>query len=118
MNYVTDNLWKEAKKVARNNGLANNWLEIVEYYHQKGGYQAVVHVIIDEKQRQIVHILDNEQILLMDKDQKPWIHDYNTVMESKKLFFYVKTAKPTEVEIVIPENKTYKNHNIIKVKVV
>ena len=90
----------------------------MEYYHSKGAYQATIHAIISERQRQILHILDNNQVLLIDSNQVPYVEDYQTVMESKKLFFYVTGEPQTTIKVSLPDELTYKNKKIVKVKVV
>lgn len=118
MAYVTDELWVEAKQVAKANGMANNWVEIVEYYHSLGGHRAMVHSIIADKQREILHVLDDESVLLIDSRSNLHIADYNDVLESKKLFFCKKVDNYETLELTIPQSLTYQGNNIIKVKVV
>lgn len=118
MAYMNDSLWIESKRVAKDNGMSDNWLEIVEYYHSLGGHRAMVHSIIDEKQREILHILDTEDILLIDSDGNLHVEDYDTVLASKKLFFYKTSDTYTENKIVIPEGYTYLGKKTVNVKVV
>lgn len=118
MAYMNDSLWIESKRVAKDNGMADNWLEIVEYYHSLGGHRAMVHSIIDEKQREILHILDTEEILLIDSDGNLHVEDYETVLSSKKLFFYKTNDTHNDVSMVLPEGKTYLNKKTVNVKVV
>lgn len=118
MSYMEDKLWVESKKVAKDSGQSDNWLEIVEHYHSLGGFRVMVHSIMDEKQREILHILDDSSILLIDSRDILHIADYDEVMSSKKLFFYKTTEKYTNKTLRLPEDATYSGKTTVTVKVV
>lgn len=118
MAYIDDTLWLDAKQIAKQNGLANNWVEIVEYYHSTGGHRAIVHSIIDDVQREILNILDDETVLLINSEGSLCVMPYDDVVSSKKLFFYKASEEYNEVSLSIPDGMTYAGKNTVSIKVV
>lgn len=115
--YIKDALWDEAKQVMRHQGMSNSWVDIVTYYHAKGGCHTVVHGIIAEKQWQLLYKLDSSNVLLRDAQGNDIVETYENVTQCRKLFFYVKNDAQ-EKELILPPGETYNGNQIIKTRAV
>jgi len=82
--FSSDKKWMEAKKVVGD----MNWVEIVSYYRSINGTNVFVYVIGEGNKRLIVDVIDDDNILLINKDGDPEIDTYENVMNSRKEFKY------------------------------
>lgn len=105
MSYIKDVEWNKAKSVAKRSGLGSNWVEIVDYYHSIGGTGAMVQTIIDGRSYQIICVTDQNSVLCVNADREPVLFTYETVITSKKLFYY-NSGETKEVTIEIPGRHT------------
>lgn len=81
-----DEKWIEAKRAV---GINNSWLEIINFYRSIGGENVFVYSAGNGDKRLIVDIIDEEDnILLLDKDNHPVSDTYENVNKSKKVFHY------------------------------
>lgn len=79
-----DAKWVEAKRVVGN----LNWLEVVSYYRSIGGKNVFVYSVIEGDKRLIVDVLDDDSVVLINREGEVSINDYDTVMNSRKVFKY------------------------------
>jgi hypothetical protein len=82
--FSQDKKWMEAKKVAGH----LNWLEVISYYRSISGEKVFVYAVVDEKKQQIIDVIDDDTVLLLNKQGDPALYDYNRVLKSKKIFKY------------------------------
>jgi hypothetical protein len=82
--YSQDEKWVEAKRAV--GGL--NWLEVISYYRSVDGENVFVYSVIEGDKRLIVDILDDENVLLLNKYGEPIVDSYENVLNSRKVFKY------------------------------
>ncbi|AMQ66589.1 portal protein [Bacillus phage Shbh1] len=87
--FSKDSKWVEAKKVIG----SSNWIEVVSYYRYIGGENVFVYVIGDGNKKLIVDIMDDQNVLLIDKEGNPSIDTYDNVQNSRKMFRYSENTK-------------------------
>lgn len=110
MTYSKDKKWDEAKDFIKGQGMKDNWVEIVDYYRQIGGRHVAVFIAIDKNKYMILEATKDNRVILVDKDNNIKLEDYDTVMESRKMFYYIE--EPFEIKIKLPEHVrdiTYNN---------
>lgn len=113
VSYSEDKQWLNAKRVARENNLQNKWIDIIDYYNDVGGKHVQILCVIGEHKFRILNVLDDEKVLLLDKDKNPTTKTYQEVEESQKIFFY--TEKSTVKTVELPYNKTYMGKNEVRI---
>lgn len=115
LNYSKDNVWNEAKKVAKMNGLSNQWIDIIDYYNSEGGEHVQIFVVIDSEKHRILYLLDSGQVALTNKTDEVVIKDYEEINESKKIFFFKEEA--TNKVLKLPKEEYYMEEDKILIKV-
>lgn len=103
MTYNEDPAWENAKEVARIGGFKNKWIEIIDYYNMNDGKHVNIFCALDQKKYRILYLLDNDEVLLLDRDGKLTFSEYSIVDESRKIFFF--EAEPEETSKELPEGK-------------
>jgi hypothetical protein len=98
--FSQDTKWAEAKRAVGN----LNWLEVISYYRSIGGKNVFVYSVIEGDKRLIVDILDNERVVLVNKNGEPVIDSYTAVESSRKVFKY---SEKTEQVPYMVGNKEY-----------
>lgn len=81
--FSQDKKWVEAKKAVGR----SNWLEVVSYYRSIDGKNVFVYSVIEGKKRLIVDVLNDDTVLLIDRDRLT-TDSYESVLNSKKVFKY------------------------------
>ncbi|WRW34707.1 portal protein [Staphylococcus phage CF5] len=109
MIFSKDSKWDEAKDFIKGQGMQDNWIEVIDYYRQIGGKHVAVFIAIDKKKYMILEATKNNKVILVDRDNNIVLEDYDTVMESKKMFYYIE--EPFEVKIKIPQHITDITYN-------
>lgn len=110
MTYAKDKKWEEAKSFIKQQGMKDNWIEIVDYYRQLGGSHVAVFVAIDKEKYMILEATTDNRVILLDKDNNVKLEDYQVVMESKKMFYYIE--QPFKYKITLSDtisDITYNN---------
>ena len=102
MIYSKDSKWDEAKEFIKQQGMQDNWIEIVDYYRQIGGRHVAVFIAIDKQKYMILEATKDNRVILLDKDNNILLEDYDLVIESKKMFYYIE--EPFEYKINLPKN--------------
>jgi hypothetical protein len=108
--FSKDKKWDEAKDFIKGQGMQDNWIEIVDYYRQIGGKHVAVFIALNKVKYMILEATKDNKVILVDKDNNILLEDYDIVMESKKMFYYIE--EPFEVKINIPQHirdVTYNN---------
>jgi len=108
--YSKDKKWDEAKEFIKNQGMKDNWIEIVDYYRQIGGKHVAVFIALDKTKYMVLEATKDNRVILVDKDNNIRLEDYTVVTESKKMFYYIE--EPFEIQIKLPEHVrdiTYNN---------
>lgn len=114
MIYSKDNKWKEAKEFIKQQGMQDNWIEVVDYYRQIGGKHVAVFIAINKQKYMILEATIDGRVMLVDKDNNIVLEDYDLVTESRKMFYYIE--EPIEIEHKLPEDikkLRYSNNNIL-----
>ncbi|BBM81264.1 putative portal protein [Staphylococcus phage KSAP7] len=112
--FSKDDKWDEAKDFIKGQGLADNWIEVVDYYRQIDGKHVAMFIAIDKVKYMVLEATKDNKVILVDKDNNIVLEDYDIVMESKKMFYYIE--EPFEVKINIPkhiQDITYNNTVIL-----
>lgn len=110
MKYSKDKKWDEAKEFIKNQGMKDNWIEIVDYYRQIGGKHVAVFIALDKTKYMVLEATKDNRVILVDKDNNIRLEDYTVVTESRKMFYYIE--EPFEIQIKLPEHVrdiTYNN---------
>ena len=110
MKYSKDKKLDEAKEFIKNQGMKDNWIEIVDYYRQIGGKHVAVFIALDKTKYMVLEATKDNRVILVDKDNNIRLEDYTVVTESKKMFYYIE--EPFEIQIKLPEHVrdiTYNN---------
>ena len=110
MIYGQDKKWVKAKKFIEEQGMKNNWIEVVDYYRQIGGKHVTVFIAIDKVKYMILEATTDDKVILVDKDNHIKLEDYDIVYNSRKMFYYIE--EPFEVKINVSEdikNRTFNN---------
>lgn len=116
VSFIDDKKWNESKKLARLNGLADNWVEIIDYYNSIRGNHVLAYSILDKQKYRILRVLDSGEVLLMDGTGRLVVEDYDIVLESRKQFFYSDTdLKPKEFHL--PEIHRIEKENLVTIQV-
>lgn len=97
--FSQDKKWVEAKRAVGN----LNWLEVISYYRSIDGKNVFVYSVIEGDKRLIVDILDDEHILLINKQGEPIVDSYTNVLNSRKVFKY--NASSLERDFFIGSDK-------------
>lgn len=100
--FSKDEKWDEAKSFIKGQGMQDNWIEIVDYYRQIGGQHVAVFIAIDKVKYMILEATKDGKVIIVDGDNNIVIEDYDVVMESKKMFYYIE--EPFKVKIDIPDH--------------
>lgn len=103
MTYNNDLAWEQAKEVARAGGFKNKWVETIDYYNINNGQNVKIFCAINNKKYRILYILDSNEVLLLDRDNKLVVEEYTTVDESRKIFFF--EPEPEKVKRELPDDK-------------
>ena len=82
MIYSKDSKWDEAKEFIKQQGMQDNWIEIVDYYRQIGGRHVAVFIAIDKQKYMILEATKDNRVILLDKDNNILLEDYDLVTES------------------------------------
>lgn len=82
--FSQDRKWVEAKRAIGN----LNWLEVISYYRSIDGKNVFVYSVIEGSKRLIVDVLDDDTVLLKDKNGELIQDTYDNVFNSKKIFTY------------------------------
>lgn len=114
MTFLNDKLWSEAKRVAKSNGLGDNWVEIMDYYYFVKGCHVMIYAIIDEEKYRILRITDSEEVLLADRNNELIVRPYDEVVNSRKQFFYNDVELKPEVH-KLPEGQTIYGASVVKI---
>ena len=85
--FSQDAKWVEAKRTIGN----NNWIDIVSYYHYIDGKNVLVYSIVEGDKRLIVDVLDDDTVLLKDKQGQYVVDSYENVLSSRKTFKYIES---------------------------
>lgn len=88
LTFSQDKLWLEAKRVAKTSGFKDKWIEIIDYYNMNDGKYTQIMCVIEGKRYRILYILDDNSILLLDRDGQLLAKDYEDVDTSRKIFYY------------------------------
>lgn len=112
MAYLQDDTWQAVKQLAKQNGFVGDWILIIHLYYENGGNNVQVHTAIDNKNYRILRILDNKQVLLVDREGNIAVEDYELVNDSQKSFFYSDMHK---VELTLPEGCSFNGKQRIKI---
>lgn len=110
MGFSRDLKWEEAKKFISAQGMKDNWIEVVDYYRQLGGKHVAVFIALDHEKYMILEATKDNRVILVDRQNNIRLEDYDTVMESKKMFYYIE--EPFEYKVSIPahiQEITYNN---------
>ena len=110
MGFSRDLKWEEAKKFIASQGMKDNWIEVVDYYRQLGGKHVAVFIALDREKYMILEATKDGRVILVDRQNNIKLEDYETVMESKKMFYYIE--EPFEYKVSIPyhiQEVTYNN---------
>ena len=102
MKFAKDKKWDEAKAFIKQQGMTDNWIEVIDYYRQIGGKHIAVFIAIDKQKYMILEATKDGRVILIDKDNNIVLEDYNTVMQSRKMFYFIE--EPFEVKVDIPEH--------------
>lgn len=116
MTYGKDKKWKEAKKFIEEQGMKNNWIEVVDYYRQIGGKHVSVFVAINKIKYMILEATIDNQVILVDKDNNVILGDYEEVYNSRKMFYYIE--EPFNVKLEVDKDilsRTYNNATTITI---
>lgn len=116
MTYLHDKIWGTAKKIAKANGMADNWVEIVDYYNSTGGCHVLVYAIVDNVKYRLLRVTDQEQLLVSNYQNELSLLDYNLVNASTKQFFYSE-QEMTQHTIALPEECSIQGASKIKIYV-
>lgn len=114
--YGKDKKWKEAKKFIEEQGMKNNWIEVVDYYRQIGGKHVSVFVAINKIKYMILEATIDNQVILVDKDNNVILGDYEEVYSSRKMFYYIE--EPFNVKLEVDKDilsRTYNNATTITI---
>ena len=88
MTFLKDNVWNNAKRIAKLNGMADNWIEIVDYYNSTGGCHVMVYAVVEDVKYRILRIDDKENVLLSKRNGELVTMSYDSIISSNKQFFY------------------------------
>lgn len=112
MTYLQDNIWQSVKQLAKRNGFFGDWILTIHLYYENGGNNVQIHTNIDKKNYRILRILDSNDILLIDRDDKITVEDFVIVKNSQKSFFY---GSMIETEILLPTGQSLNGEQRIKI---
>lgn len=102
MGFSKDLKWEEAKKFIAEQGMKDNWIEVIDYYRQIGGKHVAVFIVLDKEKYMILEATKDGRVILIDKNNNLRLEDYDVIMECKKMFYYIE--EPFEYKIQLPEN--------------
>lgn len=85
VSFSQDKKWMEAKKLLNQK---YSWIDIVSYYRSIGGNNVFVYCIGNGDKKLIVDIVDDDNVLLINKLGEPIIESYEDVLNSRKVFSY------------------------------
>lgn len=116
MTFSKDDKWNRAKDFINSQGMVGNWIEIIDYYRQIGGSHVAIFIFVDKNKYRILEVTKDNRVVLVDKDNNIHLMEYNFVLESKKMFFYIE--EPNDYMIKLDENIrkiTYSGDRDIKI---
>jgi hypothetical protein len=90
--FSQDEKWMEAKRAVGH----LNWLEVISYYRSIEGKNVEVYSVRDGEQRLIVDLIDDDTVLLQDKDGLAIQDTYESVLSSRKIFKYAESKSQIE----------------------
>ncbi|QIW88669.1 hypothetical protein P59_072 [Bacillus phage P59] len=90
--FSQDEKWMEAKRAVGH----LNWLEVISYYRSIDGKNVEVYSVRDGEQRLIVDLIDDDTVLLLDKDGFAREDTYENVLSSRKIFKYSESKSQIE----------------------
>jgi len=102
MGFSKDLKWEKAKKFIAEQGMKDNWIEIIDYYRQIGGKHVAVFIALDKEKYMILEATKDGRVIIIDKNNNLRLEDYDIIMECKKMFYYIE--EPFEYKIQLPEN--------------
>lgn len=102
MGFSKDLKWEKAKKFIAEQGMKDNWIEVIDYYRQIGGKHVAVFIALDKEKYMILEATKDGRVILVDKNNNLRLEDYDVIMECKKMFYYIE--EPFEYKIQLPEN--------------
>lgn len=102
MGFSKDLKWEKAKKFIAEQGMKDNWIEVIDYYRQIGGKHVAVFIALDKEKYMILEATKDGRVILIDKNNNLRLEDYDVIMECKKMFYYIE--EPFEYKIQLPEN--------------
>ncbi|AAX92410.1 hypothetical protein TwortDSMZ_092 [Staphylococcus phage Twort] len=99
MTYAKDKKWEDAKTFIKQQGMKDNWIEIVDYYRQIGGTHVAVFIALEKEKYMILEATTDNRVILVDKNNNIVLEDYNVVMESKKMFYYIEQPFKHKIDL-------------------
>jgi hypothetical protein len=90
--FSQDEKWMEAKRAVGH----LNWLEVISYYRSIDGSNVQVYSVRDGEKRLIIDLLDDDTVLLKDKDGFAKEDTYENVLQSRKIFKYSESKSQIE----------------------
>lgn len=102
MTFATDAKWNRAKDFISSQGMAGNWIEIIDYYRQIGGSHVAIFIFVEKIKYRILEVTKDNRVVLVDKDDNIHLMDYDFVLESKKMFFYIE--EPSDYMITLDDS--------------
>lgn len=115
MAFIEDKLWHESKRIAKFNGVGDDWVEVMDYYTLSGGSSVIVQSILDDKAFRILCIADSGEVVCLDTEGNVAIKSYDEVNVSKKLFIYNISDKEL-VHLELPSPTTVCDKNYLELK--
>lgn len=112
MGYIQDETWQLVKRVAKQNGFTGNWVYIIHSYYEFGGNHVQIHTTIDNVNYRILRLLDNKEVLLVNKEDELVALNFSLVNDSRKAFFY---NEMKQEEVTLPEGCTVNGENKLKI---
>lgn len=98
--FLNDEIWNRAKSVVKQNGMGDNWLEIIDYYYHTNGCHVQIYALLGDTAYRILRITDSEEVLLIDRNNNLFVKAYDEVLESRKQFFFSEgTLEETDMDL-------------------
>lgn len=114
--FAKDKKWNIAKNFIKEQGMQDNWIEIVDYYRQLGGSHVAVFIYINQVKYRILEATKDNRVVVIDKNDNLHLMDYNKVLESRKVFFYIEEPSTYDINLSKDIQKvTYSNQDKITI---
>ena len=101
--YRNGDLWQQAKEIAEAAQYPYVWIEIISYYNEQGGKNVQLYTLVEGENKRVVLVLDDYDVLVLDKEGNPEIIEYEVADKGIKTFYYVpkqeKDIKTIEVKV-------------------